>query len=878
MTETLTAALDYAERGLRVLPIMPGGKRPPMRAWQDAATTDPETIRLWWTGLYADHGVGIATGTGSGVFVLDVDVSDGKAGDETLRELEDSYGPLTDTVRTITGSGGAHHYYRMPAGVEIRNDAGRKLGAGLDIRGEGGQVVAPPTIHPTTGMAYAWEDGCGPDEIDIAEAPGWLVALLTAEPQPGITPDVIQGNRAGEDGPAARYNDATTWAELLGADGWTLGHTDRDGCQHWTRPGKETREGTSATVGYSGRDVLRVFTSALPNLPEGAYSRFGYTAAVHHGGDRSAFAAELKRSEMRVVDEWERSVPLIGSAAERGSVAQPPGEWLDPIPLGMADELPEFPVETLPDWIAEQVYAVAEELQMPPDLPAIMALTCLAAICAKRTRVKVRGGWNEPLNIYTAVAMPPSAGKSPAFSAMMAPLKAHEKAEIERRTAEIAKAEQAHRMKEKALKKAEESGDEHAAQRLLTELLALDKPASPRMIADDATPEALTSLLADHDGRIALLSTEGGVFDLMTGRYSDRANLDVYLKAWGGDDITVDRIGRGPSAVASPALTIGVTVQPSVISALAERPELAGRGLTARFMYALPVDTVGRRNFIDQPEADPAIAAAYSAQMMQVAATVEHRGEMNILALDTEASAMFHRWRQAMEKRRLPGADMRPIAEWSTKLESTTLRVAGLLHLADGGRLHDIVTSDPMARAIEIGDYWLAHAFAVHDMWGADPVLLKARAIMEWAAGRERFTVRDVYSAMRRSYPKADDTVPPLSLLIERGWLKPVDNDWPPVLGRRGVSSPVLEIHPKGARHARHARANSAKSDAKTSKGARHARHAPKGISEDYLLTSSEHSETPPCAHDTHGAQLYPQAPPETLAPTGTDPEPFRPF
>ena len=159
--ETLTAALDYAERGLRVLPIMPGGKRPPMRAWQDAATTDPETIRLWWTGLYADHGVGIATGAGSGVFVLDVDISDGKAGDETLRALEDSYGPLTDTVRVITGSGGAHIYYRMPEGVEIRNDAGRKLGPGLDIRGEGGQVVAPPTIHPTTGRAYEWEHGAG---------------------------------------------------------------------------------------------------------------------------------------------------------------------------------------------------------------------------------------------------------------------------------------------------------------------------------------------------------------------------------------------------------------------------------------------------------------------------------------------------------------------------------------------------------------------------------------------------------------------------------------------------------------------------------------------------------------------------------------------
>jgi len=874
MTDNLTAALDYAGRGLRVLPIMPGGKRPPMRAWQDAATTDPETIRLWWTGLYADHGVGIATGAGSGVFVLDVDVADGKAGDETLRELEDSCGQLTDTVRTITGSGGAHYYYRLPAGVEIRNDAGRKLGAGLDIRGEGGQVVAPPTIHPTSGRAYEWEHGAGLDEIPIAEAPGWLIAMLTAEPD--ITPHVMVSVSTGDDGPAQRYNDATTWSDLLTRDGWTLGHTDRDGCQHWTRPGKDTREGTSATVGYSGRDVLRVFTSALPALPEGAYSRFGYTAAVHHSGDRSAFAAELKRTEMAPVDRWLDSVPI--SEAARPAVMQPPGEWLEPIPLGMADALPEFPVETLPEWIAEQVYAVADELQMPPDLPAIMALTCLAAICAKRTRVKVRGGWNEPLNLYAAVAMPPSAGKSPAFGAMMAPLKAHEKAEIERRTAEIAKAEQAHRMKEKALKKAEESGDEHEAQRLLTELLALDKPASPRMIADDATPEALTSLLADHDGRIALLSTEGGVFDLMTGRYSDRANLDVYLKAWGGDDITVDRIGRGPSSVTSPALTIGLTVQPQVISALAERPELAGRGLTARFMYALPVDNVGRRNFIDQPEADPAIAATYSAQMMQIAATVEHRGELNVLTLDPEASAMFHVWRQAMETRRLPGADMRPIAEWSTKLESTTLRVAGLLHLADGGRLHDTVTADPMARAIQIGNYWLAHAFAVHDMWGADPVLLKARAIMEWAAGRKTFTVRDLYTTMRRVYPKAEETLPPLSLLVERGWLRPVDNDWPPVLGRRGAPSPVLEVFPEVARHARHARANSAKNDANRAKVARHARHVPKGISEDYLLTLHECTETPPCAHETHGAQLYPQAAPDDLPATGTDSPPFRPF
>jgi Bifunctional DNA primase/polymerase, N-terminal/AAA domain len=293
--DALTAALDYAHHGLRVLPIKPGEKRPPMPAWQDAATTNPERINSWWSGLYAGHGVGIATG--HGVFVLDVDISDGKAGDETLRALEDSYGPLTDTVRVITGSGGAHIYYRYPEGIEIRNDAGRKLGPGLDIRGTGGQVVAPPTLHPTSGQQYAWEDGCGLDDIEIAEAPDWLLELLTA--QPDITPSVMPTVTAGDDGPAARYNDSTNWTDLLTHDGWTLSHTDRTGCQHWVRPGKDARDGTSATVNYEGRDILRVFTSSVAGLPEGAYNRFGYTAAMHHNGDRSAFASELVRQEDR---------------------------------------------------------------------------------------------------------------------------------------------------------------------------------------------------------------------------------------------------------------------------------------------------------------------------------------------------------------------------------------------------------------------------------------------------------------------------------------------------------------------------------------------------------------------------------------------------
>jgi hypothetical protein len=502
-----------------------------------------------------------------------------------------------------------------------------------------------------------------------------------------------------------------------------------------------------------------------------------------------------------------------------------------------------------------------------------MSLACLSAICARKARVKVRGDWFEQLNLYIAVAMPPSAGKSPAFAAMLAPLKQFEQQQIEEKAIDIAKSEQAQRMAERKVKKAEESEDTALANKALEELLLLPKTVSPRMIADDATPEALTALLASHDGRIALLSTEGGLFDLMTGRYSDKANLDVYLKAWGGDDITVDRIGRGPSAVKRPALTIGITVQPSVIAALADKPELAGRGLTARFMYAIPKDTVGQRDFVNQQDQDPLVGAAYNSEMLAIAKRFASSGEMHVLTLSSEARAMFNAWRQDLEDRRKPDGDLRPLAEWSTKLESSVVRVAGLLHLAAGGNLHDTLEVEQMHRAIQIGDYWLAHSFAVHDLWGADPVLVKARTVLEWLKDVESFSIRDCYSKFRRLFPQAELAVPALSLLIERGWIRPVDNDWPPRLGKRGVESPQLEVNPCHARHALHARANLPENGTEMASHARHASHALRDKSQTISLSSYDsqeiRSETEPRAHETHGTHDYPQV--SQLAATGTD-------
>ena len=143
------------------------------------ASTEPEVIRAWWT-RWPDANVGVATGRG--LVVIDVDPRSG--GDDSMVDLRGQLGELPDTVEVLTGGGGRHVYLSTP--VEVRNSAG-VLGPGIDVRGEGGYVVAPPSGH-ASGRSYAWEITSRPDEVDVAPAPqAWLDAM-TVRPKLRVIP------------------------------------------------------------------------------------------------------------------------------------------------------------------------------------------------------------------------------------------------------------------------------------------------------------------------------------------------------------------------------------------------------------------------------------------------------------------------------------------------------------------------------------------------------------------------------------------------------------------------------------------------------------------------------------------------------------------
>jgi putative DNA primase/helicase len=164
------SALTYLARGWSVFPLQPRTKEPytgfPLKEYQRSKRADEAKLQKWWVEHWPDANIGICTGAISGFFVLDVDVTDSH---NTLL-LDKS---LTLTVETGRGY---HMYFQLPD-FPVGNRAG--LLTNVDIRGDGGYVVAPPSIHPS-GEVYRWVD---PD-AEIAPAPEWLLDMLRPDPTP----------------------------------------------------------------------------------------------------------------------------------------------------------------------------------------------------------------------------------------------------------------------------------------------------------------------------------------------------------------------------------------------------------------------------------------------------------------------------------------------------------------------------------------------------------------------------------------------------------------------------------------------------------------------------------------------------------------------
>ena len=312
-----------------------------------------------------------------------------------------------------------------------------------------------------------------------------------------------------------------------------------------------------------------------------------------------------------------------------------------------------------------------------------------------------------------------------------------------------------------------------------------------KLFADDVTPEKLVSILADNHGKSAIASAEGGIFDILKGIYSKNVNIDVFLKGHSGDTIRVDRINRTSESIHDPALTMLLAVQPEVLNGLMRNSTFTGRGLPARFLYAMPKSAMGERSFYTQPIAE-SVKTEY-AKLIRTLLEINTKNEQ--ITLSSEATAVLERLYLENERRLV--TDLADIQDWAGKYVGAVLRIAGLLHAAQFKGFLDFteVSGETMRNAVRIGQYFLEHAKAAYSLMGADPVNKQGEFLLSAIQkGQVReFSRRDAMRLCRR-IKTVEEMQPVLNRLCEYGYIAPKPIE--PSLGAGRKPSDVYLTNP----------------------------------------------------------------------------------
>src|SRR6266567_362568 len=357
----LDAILSLARRGLRVFPVRGHGKTPLITQWPTIATSDAETL-TGWERQHPDCNWGLVCGPKSGVFVVDVD---GKEGAAAIRHLCTLHGEEWLQTLTVLTARGRHLYFQYPTDAVIRNSSS-KLAPGLDIRGDGGYVLLPPSIHPT-GAAYVWGDP-GENEI-IAQPPSWLLEMLSTPGQP--SPERV-GNA-----------DATVEGER-----------------------NATLTSLAGTMRRRGMSLEAIKAALLI--------------------ENKRYKPPLGEAEvLRIAASIARYAVGHGNAPQTNAILAV-NDWTEPEPLRA--ELPPvqpFDVATLPEVLRVLVEDTAERMQVPLDFPAVVSVLALAGATNRRATIQPKAAdtsWVVVPNLWGGIVAPPGLLKSPVISTMTQPL------------------------------------------------------------------------------------------------------------------------------------------------------------------------------------------------------------------------------------------------------------------------------------------------------------------------------------------------------------------------------------------------------------------------------------------------------------------------
>ena len=421
-------------------------------------------------------------------------------------------------------------------------------------------------------------------------------------------------------------------------------------------------------------------------------------------------------------------------------------EWPAPILPGTRP-VPDIPATVLPGWLGDMAGAVSESTQTPPALAVLVALGVLATVLQRRYVVAPFGdSYTEPLSLWTLSASPSGTRKSAVLSAMQAPLIYWEKLLRDRMRSDIARVNAARMVAKKRIERLQQDAakakDQQERESLTKEIEREetdmpDELRAPRLFTGDTTPERLQAMLVEHGERMAVLSDEAGIFQIMAGLYNGgAANLDVFLQGHAGSSMRVDRAGRS-AHVDQPALSFALLLQPGVLADVAGSRRFRDTGLLARFLFALPVSMVGKRDVRKHAPVPQAVRDEYEYQLMRLLGDEPvATSDPLVLVLGEAAREMWLDFAQAIEDEQGEGGRYEAISDWTSKLPGAVARVAALLELATTGLHTREVSHARMHDAINLGWLLIPHAQAAFALLGSDQVDTDAEAVLRWARGR----------------------------------------------------------------------------------------------------------------------------------------------
>jgi hypothetical protein len=767
-------------------------------------TTDPEEIQRLLVKRPQNVGVAVGACRGpEGEQLLVVDSDRPGAIEDVAKDRGETW-PATMRVRTAKGY---HDYLWAPAGLKLGNGLGVLKGQfDGDVRAGNAYVIGPGSLH-ASGVIYTLEDANQPPE----QAPEWLLDALTSKPAAAPVSRVTI--------PTDRLDAYTRKVVQQECDAIT---SAPEGDQNNTINTAAFNLGTLVGAGALSESDAREHLLAAArggNHPEGR------ALPTIESGLRAGVAQPRHPWPPAGRDMSPRGLPGQSAGGTSViSVRQSVGvedDWEEPLSIDRPTLAP-FPVELLGPNLAAVVNAVTAQVQVAPDIPAMIALPAISVAVGGRVQVRVRPGWSEAAALWTATIAGAGERKSAAEAPFSDTLRGLERELQAKAIPEIEDAEQELKIAQARLDEAEKAAikakpdlralrmDE--AKLAKKELREMDPvPAMPRLLFGDITPAAMPVKAAQQGGRMGVIHSEGTLIKQMGGLYnSGTSDTGFALDAYDGKAMPVDRIGRDSIEMESAHLTIGLLVQPIILEQLGRKKddEMLHNGFVQRFLYGFPASRLG---YQDPRGSVPIPAETLDDLRDRLGRLVRGLWKNTMVRAVTftdEASEEMYVFQEQMQERLRRGGDLHPMASWASKLPGKLARVAALITLYEDPDATQ-VQAEQLRAALAMAPYFITHARLCLDLMGAnrDAKLMPARDVLEWLRRRkedkrrEPFTVRDAQRGVDGNSwgPEGvtSETVQDaIHVLVDKGWVVPLPAPERPEGQRGRAPSPRFAPHP----------------------------------------------------------------------------------